>query len=150
MQKTENNMKTRISFTVIALMMATFMLAGASEVNARKVSFASSLENEMDPVMKIENWMVNSNFWSAHHSMAISREFDEALSLESWMTDVNEWGIATMIPMDKDDSLVLEAWMTSPLAWNGSNAFTVKAEEPRLSLESWMTNDIIWNQPESR
>ncbi len=150
MQKTENNMKTKVFFTVIALLMATFMLAGATEVNARKVNFASSLENEMDPVMKIENWMVNSNFWSTGHSIAISREFDDALTLESWMTDVNEWAIAAMIPMDTEDSLVLEAWMTSPLAWNGSNALTVKDEEPRLTLESWMTDDIIWNHPESR
>ena len=161
---------------MIALMMATFMLAGATEVNARKVNFASSLENEMDPVMKIENWMVNSHFWNTADAALISRDYDAALLLEAWMTNLNSWEAASLTPVEvenpreleawmtglnwdvathtaieNESPMVLEAWMTSPSAWNGTHALpTAAAEEPALSLEPWMTTEIYWSQPESR
>jgi hypothetical protein len=169
-------MKTRVSLTVIALMMATFMLAGATEVNARKVSFASSLENEMDPVMKIENWMVNSHYWNNTDAVLLSREYDNVLALESWMTDLNRWDATAMVPVENENPMQMEAWMTSPgweiasmipvetestlgmeawmtnfCTWNGNYCQTVSTEaEPKLSLESWMTNTLYWSQPENR
>jgi len=141
-QKTENNMKTRVFLTVIALMMATFMLAGATEVNARKVNFASSLENEMDPVMKIENWMVNSHFWNTADAALISRDYDAALLLEAWMTNLNSWDAASLTPVEVESPMELETWM-SGAAWDAAAMTPVEVENP-LELEAWMTG-LNWD-----
>ena len=72
----------------------------------------SILKNEWDPVLELEDWMMNEKEFAVS-SFQLKEETDTELELENWMTDKNLFEVLTK----NDPSLELESWMTSELVW---------------------------------
>ncbi len=49
-----------------------------------------NLTVESDPELKIEEWMVQEDYWTAS-SVRVTQEVEEVLELEQWMIDDCYW-----------------------------------------------------------
>jgi hypothetical protein len=101
----------------------------------------------MEPLMKIESWMINESFWMNTHTTVPATDSEDSLPLESWMTDLRSW--ETGLSVTRELPLELENWMTDGGYWNHSGEGMVTQDVP-LALEPWMTDEKYWSIPGSR
>ena len=140
-------MKTKIFAITMVLCLAAFLPAGHALGASKLARHASSLENEMEPLMKIESWMINESFWMNTHTTVPATDSEDSLPLESWMTDLRSW--ETGLSVTRELPLELENWMTDGGYWNHSGEGMVTQDVP-LALEPWMTDEKYWSIPGSR
>jgi hypothetical protein len=134
--KTEN-MKTGILSIVMVVMVAFSSIDAAAGSKTAQNRVASSLENAVDPEMKLETWMMNDNMWSADYVMTYKTVDEELFGLETWMTTFLFWD---RLEVASDDLLTIESWMTNPMVWEKMETVA----DAQLLLEDWMTNEAVW------
>lgn len=134
-------MKTRIFTTVMMLFFAVSMLCGTTSAKGKEFKIISNLEMAADPMIKIENWMVNNVNWSRASEFNPVADRDEMLVIEPWMINSGMW---EKIEILTDDALEIESWMSDEFVWtlNISSSEVVKDKE--LKIESWMTAHTNW------
>lgn len=137
-------MKTRIFAITMIFCLAAFLPAGHAMGALKPAHTASSLENEMEPLMKIESWMINESFWMNTHTNNPATDSEDSLPLESWMTDLSSWDAG--LAVTRELPLDLESWMTDGAYWNLSGVGLVTLDVP-LVMESWMTDEKYWSNP---
>ncbi len=113
------NMKTRISQLVVV---AFFAFTGLGNVSAKETrANVSSLENEKEPQLQVEDWMINANYWNESETAFYAEQVAEgSLELESWMTDENTWKVNNPVVQENETEkvLTLESWMVDENIWN--------------------------------
>jgi hypothetical protein len=110
-------MKTSRLTTILALL---FVILASTEVVKDKHKSSPdthSIVLNIEEKLKMENWIVNDNFWKVLNVGGFYREYDKPLTLESWMTDEKTWEIASLLPVETEKPLSLEAWMTDRSLW---------------------------------
>ena len=106
-------MKTRVFFSTLVLLIASYLLSGAATAKGREARTVIHVESATDAELTIENWMVNECYWKCMEFNCLARDYDEALELESWMTDASLWANPAGFVAEKESPLELEAWMTN-------------------------------------
>jgi hypothetical protein len=138
--KTET-METRNFKTAALALFAVLMLCGSTSAKGKEFRSASSLENAIDPVMKIEDWMVYDFVWSKNAVSVLAEESDETIGIESWMTNSFFW---EKFENAEDANLTLESWMFDESNWTPAGSAIETELEKGLKLEAWMTDNNNW------
>jgi hypothetical protein len=113
-------MKTRINQVVAAAIFTLLLICGNGYAKGTEL-IASSLETIEEPVMVMESWMINEDYWDNTNSAYFFEEAtDGALALEPWMINENLWGKESFgfAEPETETNLVLESWMTDENTWN--------------------------------
>ena len=132
------------SFNQIAMAMTGDSGASATKAKTSSANIdAKDLENEVEPALNIENWMLNKN--NFFMNVDLEAEVENSLQLDDWMTNENLFdGTAAWFNVETENALQLEDWMIN------QNTFGVKTielevePETGLQMEAWMTNNKIW------
>lgn len=110
-------MKTSKLTTILAIF---FVILASTEVVKDKHKDSpetSSMVQNIEKKLKIENWMVNDNFWKVLNVGGFYPEQEKPLTLESWMTDAKAWKLAVKVLAETEKPLILEDWMTNSSFW---------------------------------
>ncbi len=113
-------MKTRIIFSTLLIILASVIVAGASNSRVKIARSATISVNSTDQELEIEAWMVSDFYWNSMNHISLGRDWDQELVLENWMTSVEGWETDTLIPVDREASLKIESWMKEESVWVGS------------------------------
>jgi hypothetical protein len=134
-------MKTRIFTTVMMVFFAVSMLCGTTSAKGKEFKIISNLEMAADPMIKIDNWMVNNIIWNRASEFNLAADRDEILVIEPWMTNQGLWEKSEVVD---EKELTIEGWMVDENVWDTSS-FELKIEKDRaLDLEAWMTDNTNW------
>lgn len=134
-------MKTRIFTTVMMVFFTVSMLCGTTSAKGKGFKIASNLEIAADPIIKIENWMLNDMAWNKVTKFDIAIENEYFLEIEPWMTQSLMW---EKIEVAQEEELTLENWMVDENVWD-TNSFDIELEKDReLKVENWMTDIAYW------
>lgn len=134
-------MKTRIFTTVMMVFFTVSILCGTTSAKGKGFKITSNLEMAADPIIKIENWMLNDMAWNKVSKFDFTIESDEILDIEPWMTLPLMWEKFEIVT---EEELTLEAWMVDENVWD-TNSFNLEIEKDReLIVENWMTDNTNW------
>ena len=138
-------MKTTVKQIATGTLMVLLSLAINVQAHGTK-SHASRHENNFEPSLQIENWMIDESTWSLSPSeeIAIQTEQDAELKVEDWMTDTYVWDAATVLEEVTELPLKVEDWMTETKIWDYLQTST--ETETALVVENWMISDYNWNR----
>ncbi len=120
-QKTMKTIKARLSQTVLAAFLVTFLIIGNGTANGKEWKVASGHENVNENKLDLENWMLNENYWNfAGDTYMVETENDELLYLEAWMLDESKWNksVIEYPGLETERNLTLENWMINEMYWN--------------------------------
>ncbi len=112
-------MKTRILVSTMLIILASCVVAEASNSRMKNMRFANISANSADQELEIEAWMVSDLYWNSLNHNSLGRDWDQALILENWMMSIEGWETDTLIPVDQEASLKIEPWMKEGSAWIG-------------------------------
>ena len=105
---------TNSSFNEIAIaMVETSGKTEASALPAKNKTEMFIFQNEAEPVLQLEDWMTNTNFFN-NITFQTEEETENPLELENWMLDENYFNSTE----NEEHALELEGWMTSDKFWN--------------------------------
>lgn len=138
-------MKTTVKQIATGTLMV--LLSFAINVQAHENrAHASSHENNFEPALHIENWMIDESTWSLSPSeeISIQTEQDAELKIEDWMTDTYFWDAVAVFEEVTELPLQLEEWMTNSKNWDNQSFLSEK--ETALAIEDWMVNSYCWNK----
>ena len=137
-------MKTTVKQIATGTLMV--LLSLAINVQAHGIKHASRHENNFEPALHIENWMIDESTWnlSPSEEITIQAEHDAELKVEQWMTDAYVWNSATVLEEATELPLQVEAWMTETTNWDNLKVSTEK--ETALVVENWMISNYNWNR----
>jgi hypothetical protein len=110
-------MKTRILVSTLLIILASFIVAGASNSRIKNARPENISMNSADQELEIEAWMISDFYWNSVNHSSLERVWDHALVLEDWMTSVEGWETDMLIPVDREVSLRIEPWMKDESAW---------------------------------
>ncbi|NOY95068.1 MAG: hypothetical protein GXO81_01585 [Chlorobi bacterium] len=109
-------MKTIVSQILFATLF-TLLVAGNINAKGAEAGTASSLENEQETALKVENWMVNENCWASFtNTTVLNTEAERELSLEDWMTNDTFW-VSDNLETGNEQEMNLEPWMYNANYW---------------------------------
>lgn len=134
-------MKTRIFTTVMMVFFAVSMLCGTTSAKGKEFKIISNLEMAADPMIKIENWMVNNVIWSRASEFNLVADRDEMLVIEPWMINSGMWEKLEIL---SDDTLEIESWMVNEFVWTVNISSSEVVKDKELKIESWMTAHTNW------
>ena len=118
-QKTIETMKTRINQLVVVALFTLLMLGGNASAKGTEL-YVSSLENVEEPVLLVEDWMTNTDYWNTSEAIIDMSDVTEvSLELESWMTDENTWEVISPVISENEAecTMALEPWMVDENVW---------------------------------
>ena len=138
-------MKTTVKQIATGTLMVLLSLAINIQAHGTK-SHASRHENNYEPALHIENWMIDESTWifSPSEEIAIQTEQDAELKVEDWMTDTFVWDVATVLEEVTELPLEVENWMTDTKTWDYQSFSADK--ETALMIEDWMVSSYNWNR----
>ncbi len=138
-------MKTTVKQIATGTLMVLLSLAINVQAHGIKAP-ASRHENNFEPSLQIENWMIDESTWNLAPSeeIAIQTEQDAELKVEDWMTDTYVWDAATVLEEVTELPLQVEDWMTETKIWDYLQTST--ETETALVVENWMISDYNWNR----
>lgn len=138
-------MKTTVKQIATGTLMVLLTLAINVQAHGVK-SPASRHENNFEPALHIENWMIDESTWnlSPSEEIAIQAEQDAELKVEDWMTDTSVWDAATVLEEVTELPLQVEDWMTETKIWDYLQ--TSAETETALVVESWMISNNNWSR----
>lgn len=113
--------KTHLVQIFLLTLLFVFVLDGNIEAKGNEVSFISGLEVIKEPVLEVENWMINDNCWLVKESaFVVETDYDKSIAVEAWMLDNNRWlpSFFEYTSTKPENSLKLEKWMTESRLWN--------------------------------
>jgi len=111
--------------------------------NATLAAFAAYLQEEKEPELKTEEWMLNvDNFFMDFH---LELETEAPLKLESWMTDASYFGMSAYLETATEEALTVEAWMLNVDNFFMDIQVEEETEEP-MKTEAWMVNYEHFNR----
>lgn len=124
-KKTEKieTMKTRISQLVFAAFLTLILMGGNVSAKGTEV-VASGYEKMEEPALKMENWMINNNYWddTSYSNVDMTVDYEGSLDLENWMTDENSWETNNVNVVNNatetENELNVEPWMVSKNIWS--------------------------------
>lgn len=130
-------MKTTVKQIATGTLMVLLSLAINVQAHGTK-SNASRHENNFEPALHIENWMIDESTWnlSPSEETAIQTEHEAELKVEQWMTETYTWNAATILEEATELPLQVEDWMTETQSWN-YQLFSAE-KETALVVENWM------------
>ncbi len=109
-------MKTIVSKILFATLF-TLLVAGNINAKGAEAGTASSLENEQETALEVENWMVNENRWIfLTNTIVLEAEAEKELFLEDWMTNETFW-ISNDLETENEQEMNLEPWMYNANYW---------------------------------
>ena len=133
-------MKTKINLVATAIIFTVLIFSGNLNVSATEVKAkASGYENISEPVLNIENWMVNEKSWESASINIDAMEIENRLEMEEWMISSYIMDISNFI----DESLTVKDWMVENSKW--VTVSISESKETPLGLESWMIDESLWN-----
>ncbi|MCK5729967.1 MAG: hypothetical protein KAH68_02755 [Draconibacterium sp.] len=100
------------SFNEIALAMVETPKTTENPVSITDNFIFLFLENENDPTLNVESWMVNDNLFGGS-GFEFIQESDSDLEIEEWMLDESLFHSEECI----ESALEIEDWMTSEELW---------------------------------
>ena len=113
-------MKARVS-QILFVTLFTLLLAGNTNAKGAEVVTASSIENEQETALEVENWMVNENRWIfLTNTIVLEAEAEKELFLEDWMTNETFWisnDLETELETENEQEMNLEPWMYNANYW---------------------------------
>ena len=101
------------SINEIALAMVETPKATENPVNTTDNFFFYFLENDNDPTLNLESWMVDDNLFGGS-GFEFIQERDSDLEVEEWMLDESLF----QTDESSESILELEDWMTSEEIWD--------------------------------
>ena len=130
-------MKTTVKQIATGTLMVLLSIAINVQAHGNK-AHASRHENNFEPALHIENWMIDESTWnlSPSEETAIQTEQDAELKVEQWMTETYTWNAATILEEATELQLHVEDWMTETQSWN-YQLFSAE-KETALVVENWM------------
>lgn len=135
-------MKTRMIIKMVAFTFPVLLFCGNMTAVGKNSTIASSLENATDPMLQIEDWMMNDNCWIGTGAV------EPALGIESWMTDESMWySEITGTLNTAEQKIMIEPWMTDEKNWSRNQVIIHNETDGILEVESWMTKDAYWKLP---
>jgi hypothetical protein len=137
-------MKTTVKQIATGTLMV--LLSLAINVQAHGNKHASRHENNFEPALQIENWMIDESTWnlSPSEEIAVQTEQDAELKVEDWMTDTYAWDAAALIDEATELPLQVEDWMTDTKTWDNLKVTT--ETETALVIEDWMVSSYNWDR----
>ena len=138
-------MKTTVKQIATGTLMVLLSLAINVQAHGNK-AHASRHENNFEPALHIENWMIDESTWnlSPSEEIAIQTEQGAELKVEDWMTDTYFWDAATVLEEVTELPLQVEGWMIDSKNWDNQSFLSEK--ETALVIEDWMVNSYSWNK----
>lgn len=134
-------MKTRIFTTAMIFILSVAMLYGKTSVKEKELKLSVYLENAVDPMIKIENWMINNLAWNRNAAFYLESENDEMLTIEPWMTNSSMW---EKLETATDEKLEIERWMFDHNFWVKGCLDPATEKDRELKIEPWMINETNW------
>jgi hypothetical protein len=116
--KTKNVTKSQIIFTTLIIVF--LVMANISAIGAGNNS-SSDIEVVADSKLVVEDWMLKGKHWNMNENYyVIEQEKDPVVKVESWMLDENKWMFEplTQIVVLHEKKLELENWMINECLWN--------------------------------
>jgi hypothetical protein len=138
-------MKTTVKQLATGTLIVLMSLAINAQAHGNKIH-ASGHENNYEPALQIEDWMIDESTWnlSPSEETTVTTEQDAELKIENWMTDTYAWDAATMLDQAIESPLQVEEWMTEGKSWDYLSVS--EATEQDLKVENWMINNENWNR----
>lgn len=134
-------MKTRIFTAVMIFFLIITMLCGTTSVKGKELKLYVHLEPAVDPMIKIENWMINDLAWNRNAAFYLETENDEMLTIEPWMTNSSMW---EKLETATDEKLEIERWMFDHNFWVKGCLDPATEKDRELKIEPWMINETNW------
>ncbi len=122
------------------LITALLLIGGTVSAHGKINKLALSYEN-IDPEMKVEEWMVSEYAWVTSSLYDMKLETETLLVLEPWMTSDFIWNYGSHAT---DAALTLEPWMGIDDRWEPEACIAKPVTDLPLSVELWMTSSDNW------
>lgn len=105
---------TNSSFNEIAIaMVETSAKTETTALPAENNTETFIFQNETEPALQLEDWMMNSNYFN-NATFNAEEATESPMELENWMLDENYFSSTQSV----EQALELEDWMTSDKFWN--------------------------------
>lgn len=134
------HMKTRKLTTPMLLITALLLIGGSVTAHGKINKMVATYEN-IDPEMKVEEWMVAESAWVKSSLSDIRLEAESLLILEPWMTNDFLWNYGSYAI---DATLNLEPWMVADDRWEPEACIAKPMTDLPLTIELWMTSSDNW------
>ena len=114
------------------------LLSFAINANAHGVKInASGHENNYEPALLVEDWMINEAALSFSPSDEMTTEQETELRVESWMTENLDLNYVSAIEIESDKVMLIENWMFED--YSADFSLDNLDVETALAVENWMT-----------
>lgn len=133
-------MKTIKLTTPMLLIIGLLLIAGTVTAHG-KINHLTAMHENIDPEMKVEEWMVSEMAWVKSNLADIRLEAETLMALEPWMTSDFVWNYGSHAT---DADLKIEPWMAADNRWDPAKCKGTTDKDPSLSVEQWMTSSDNW------
>jgi len=141
----ENNTFNEIALAMVESNSESESTSYVSYSSSEATNFELLLEEEVEEVLVLEDWMTNETNFEISYSIKAAEE--TPMELEDWMTDEMYFSESSVsLEVALEEALEIEDWMLNTESFNVENTSfeLATAEENKLELEPWMTNNKVW------